>query len=338
MLSFHYESTFDPVCPLRNSKISPSTSNSTTAAIDFSKMMSPQLKEHVTFDYDHKQQHTIEQFQFKSIDDLESHGLTKSRTIYQITIIISLIVAEIVVLIGVVLQSCAQNYGMFLVGGLFIGFGGSIGMVAATSLVSELAYPPYRQVMSVICATSWFIGANFSSWLGYGTRDVNGNWCWRITAICACVLPVLQLCFIWMVPESPRWLISKDRDREARAMLLKHHGGNNEEVAGKLVDFEMCEIKAAIQAEKVASNYRYSDLFKTPANRKRMFLAFMCSMLIEMSGNTVISYYINKVLESIGYTSKSEKMLINGGMMVYSYGVCLFATYTVCVVGNKPTK
>ncbi|GMF06105.1 unnamed protein product [Ambrosiozyma monospora] len=80
---------------------------------------------------------------------------------------IPLIIADTIVLIGVVLQSCAQNYTMFLIGGLFIGFGGSTGTVAATSLVSELSYPPYRQVMSVICSTSWFIGANFSCWLGY---------------------------------------------------------------------------------------------------------------------------------------------------------------------------
>ncbi|GME84093.1 unnamed protein product [Ambrosiozyma monospora] len=224
---------------------------------------------------------------------------------------------------------------MFLIGGLFIGFGGSTGTVAATSLVSELSYPPYRQVMSVICSTSWFIGANFSCWLGYGTRNVDGNWCWRITAICGCVLPALQMSFVWMVPESPRWLISKDRDSDARALLMKYHGDNNEGIAGKLVDFEMCEIKAAIQAEKVASNYRYSDLFKTPANRKRMFLTFMCSILLEMSGNTVVSYYINKVLESIGYTSRSEKMLINAGMMVYSYGVSLFATYTVGILKRR---
>ncbi|GME72651.1 unnamed protein product [Ambrosiozyma monospora] len=248
---------------------------------------------------------------------------------------ISLIVGEFIALIGIVLQSCAQNYAMFLIGGLFIGFGGSIGMVAATSLVSELAYPPYRQVMSVICSASWFIGANFAAWLGYGTRNAHGNWCWRITAICACVLPVLQLCFIWMVPESPRWLISKDRDQEAREMLMKHHGGNNEVISGNLVDFEMCEIKAAIQAEKVAANYKYSDLFKTPSNRKRMFLTFICSLLFQMSGNTVVSYYINKVLQSIGYTSRSEKMLINAGMMVYSYGVCLFATYTVGIFKRR---
>ncbi|GME80959.1 unnamed protein product [Ambrosiozyma monospora] len=141
--------------------------------------------------------------------------------------------------------------------------------------------------------------------------------------------------FIWMIPESPRWLVSKDRNQEARQLLIKYHGDKNEDIAGKLVDFEMCEVKEAIQAEQVASNYRYSDLFKTPANRKRMFLTFMCSILLEMSGNTVVSFYINKILEYIGFTSRSEKNLINAGMMVYSYGVSLFATVTVGILRRR---
>ncbi|GME80960.1 unnamed protein product [Ambrosiozyma monospora] len=86
-----------------------------------------------------------------------------------------LIIGSVFVLIAVVLQSCAQNYAMFLIGGLFNGFGGSIGQVAATSLVSEVSYPPYRQVMSVICSTSWFMGANLAAWIGYGVKDVTGN-------------------------------------------------------------------------------------------------------------------------------------------------------------------
>ncbi|GME72403.1 unnamed protein product [Ambrosiozyma monospora] len=246
-----------------------------------------------------------------------------------------LIIGSVFVLIAVVLQSCAQNYAMFLIGGLFNGFGGSIGQVAATSLVSEVSYPPYRQVMSVICSTSWFIGANLAAWIGYGVKDVTGNWCWRIIAICGVILPAIQLSFIWMIPESPRWLVSKDRDQDARKMLIKYHGDNNEEVAGELVDFEMCEIKAAIQAERVASNYKYSDLFKTTANRKRLFLTVMCSILLMMSGNSVVSFYINKILESIGYTSRSQKILINAGMMVYSYGVSLLATITVGILKRR---
>jgi len=63
-----------------------------------------------------------------------------------------------------------------------------------------------------------------------------------------------------------------DRTEEARQVLTKWHGGGDED--SQLVSYEMIEITTTIQQEKNAtSSASYSEMFKTPGNRHRLFIS-----------------------------------------------------------------
>jgi hypothetical protein len=70
-----------------------------------------------------------------------------------------------------------------------------------------------------------------------------------------------QLCFLWFLPESPRFLISKDRQDEAMEVMAKYHANGN--IHDEVIMFEFAEIKEALKEEKINSKGRYLDLFNT---------------------------------------------------------------------------
>jgi hypothetical protein len=64
-------------------------------------------------------------------------------------------------------------------------------------------------------------------------------------------LPCLQLLGLLIVTESPRWLVSKARREAVLQVLAKYHA--NCDISDPLVQFEFCELCAAIQHEESVS-------------------------------------------------------------------------------------
>jgi hypothetical protein len=101
--------------------------------------------------------------------------------------------------------------------------------------------PQSETIRTIIYATFFFVGAILSSWSAFGTFKVStSTWTWRIPSLLQLALPLIQFVTLFWVPESPRWLVSKGRSEEARAVLVKYHAGGDEN--SPLVNHELQEI------------------------------------------------------------------------------------------------
>lgn len=112
-----------------------------------------------------------------------------------------------------------------------------------------------------------------------------------------------------MLPESPRWLVSKDREDEAFAVLTKYHA--EDDPSSVLVQAEMAQIRATIKLEMEHSKQSWKDMLATAGMRRRVVIAVFLGLFTQMSGNTLLSYYQNVLFNLMGYTSTYAKTRIN---------------------------
>lgn len=109
------------------------------------------------------------------------------------------------------------------------------------------------------------------------------------------------------MPESPRWLISKDRNDEALKTLAKWHANGNENNA--TVQFEYREIRETLRIEKeVARSTSYMDFFRTKGNRWRLAIIISIGIISQYSGNAVISNYSHLIYESCGIDGQQQQL------------------------------
>lgn len=202
-------------------------------------------------------------------------------------------------------------------------------------LLTELCHPQHRGRITAIYNCLWNLGAIINTWLSFGTKHINSEWSWRIPTIVQGAPSIIQIIFIWFIPESPRWLISKDRADEALAILSKYHANGNSN--HPTVRFEYAEIKETLRLEFIAKRTSsYLDFLKTKGNRYRFLLIASLGLFSQWSGNGLVSYYSTDIYKSIGITNSNTQLELNGGMVIMSLIVSCSCALLCDRVGRRP--
>lgn len=221
-----------------------------------------------------------------------------------------MIVANIVTVIGTAVQAAATKRRDMIAGRVVLGIGSVMLGPSAQSYTVEISHPAYRGVMMGLYNGCYFIGAIVSTWLEYGiVNDTKGELNWRLPMATQALPCAIVLAFIWFLPESPRWLMSRGRDQEARAILAKYHGDGDPE--HEIVQLEMEEMSEAIETTGSDKKWwDYRGLFNSKGNRHRMFLV-LCVGFFGQIDLPPTSYYMPLMAQEAGVTSEKQRLLLN---------------------------
>lgn len=152
--------------------------------------------------------------------------------------------------------------------------------------IAELSPPRLRGLLSDIHAVMMMTGYTLACYMGLGFYFVKGSNQWRGPIALQMVLPVIILSGLYWMPESPRFLLSKDRSEEARSVLLRMHSGPDDpdhEVARR----EFYQIKKQIRLDAQFET-SYWSIIKKSSMRRRLAMTVFLEFALMSSGILVI--------------------------------------------------
>lgn len=146
---------------------------------------------------------------------------------------------------------------------------------------------------------------------------------WRWMIALAVIPSVLLFLGMLFMPETPRWLASKDRDEEAREVLRR----TRDEAA---VEAEMSDIKR-VESQEEGGLEELLASWVRPALLVGMGLAIFQQII----GINTIIYYAPTTLTNVGF-GNSAAILANAGIGVINVTMTLVAIRFIDRVGRKP--
>ncbi|CAK7224707.1 hypothetical protein SBRCBS47491_005641 [Sporothrix bragantina] len=108
------------------------------------------------------------------------------------------------------------------------------------------------------------------------------------------IMPVLCLAACWILPESPRWLVRKGRHDEAVKSLYRLNGTHN----GYSPEEEAKLLRVSIDEDEVTKG-AWLDMFRG-TNMRRTVVVFMCTFLIQFTGQTFVTKYGTIFVKGMG--------------------------------------
>lgn len=180
------------------------------------------------------------------------------------------------------IQASIQNHWVYFGCRVLAGFGAGISQTAAPLLTTESAHPRQRQTLTALYNACWCWGSITSAAVTFGTLRIANSWSWRIPCLMQAFFPTLQLLGLCFVPESPRWLVSKNRSDEALVVLAKYHA--NGVVEDELVQYEFQQICTSINAEVDRNGSSWSSFFSSWGDIHRLSICVWVGIMQEWAG------------------------------------------------------
>jgi sugar porter (SP) family MFS transporter len=185
----------------------------------------------------------------------------------------------------------AINWPMLIlfrfIGGLGIGGSSVLGPV----YIAEIAPGPWRgrlvgcfQINIVVGILAAYLSNYLIGLAGLGATE----WRWQLGI--AAGPAILFLVALFGIPQSPRWLVTKNRSEEAMAVLTKLR-------SGALAYAELREILNSVHPEKLKG----SDPLFQLRYLKPIFLAVSVAMFNQLAGVNAILYYLNDIFAMAGF-------------------------------------
>ncbi|MFV8376718.1 sugar porter family MFS transporter [Flavobacterium sp. LB1P71] len=203
------------------------------------------------------------------------------------------------------------------IGGLGVG----ASTIAAPAYISEIAPAKDRGKLVAFYQFNIVLGILVAFLSNYLLRNMGEN-SWRWMMGVQAIPSFIYTVFICTIPKSPRWLLSKSRNEEAKKVL---------QLMGQEADFEkmMVEINQHSNDTTLSNENIFMKKYRTP-----LILAFFIALFNQLSGINAFLYYSPRIFQEAGL-GESTALLSSIGIGAINLVFTLIGVFLIDRLGRK---
>lgn len=227
----------------------------------------------------------------------------------------------ILFLVSAIGSAFANDPIVFAVFRFIGGIGVGASTIAAPTYISEIAPAKDRGKLVAFYQFNIVLGILVAFLSNYLLKDIGEN-SWRWMMGVEAFPAIIYVLLVLFIPKSPRWLLSKFKNNEAKKVL---------QLMGQEADYEKMKQEIELDNENaaIANDTIFLKKYRTP-----LILAFLMAFFNQLSGINAFLYYSSRIFQEAGL-GESTALLSSIGIGVVNLVFTLLGVFLIDKLGRK---
>ncbi len=228
----------------------------------------------------------------------------------------------VIFILGSLMCAFAPNVYILILSRIFVGFAVGIVNFIVPLYLSEVSPKNLRGTLVSLYQWAITAGILFSYFINAVFAQAVYNWRWMLFAgVVPGLILFIGMCFM---KDTPRWLVSKNRDGEARKVFAKIEPDID-------ADSEIKEIRETLVDNKSDKKFRLSKWMIMP------FVVGIGIMFAQIcTGINTIIYYAPTIFKTAGFDSNITAIYATTGIGIVNFVMTIVAVFFTDKLGRKP--
>ncbi|KAG7385588.1 hypothetical protein PHYPSEUDO_001240 [Phytophthora pseudosyringae] len=226
---------------------------------------------------------------------------------------------------GSVLMAAAHSFGELLVGRLVVGIAIGFASMTVPLYIAEVSPPTIRGQLVSLNNASVTGGQFFACVLDAVLADADQGW--RYMLGLAAIPAFVQFLGFLVLPETPRYLMSKGRKEEAMDALVKVRGTMD-------VTAEFSHVEGEVERGRYEDSNIWDDL-RSPAVIRALTLGCFLQALAQLCGINTVMYYGATIIQMAGFTDPATAIWLSALVSFSNFIFTFVGIYLVDRAGRR---
>src|ERR687889_1147640 len=232
--------------------------------------------------------------------------------------------AAIIFAVGALIVALTPTVVILIFGRFVLGLGVGLASLVVPLYIAEIAPPDTRGALVSLNQLMITIGILVSYLVGVAFTPIEGwRWMFAVAIIPAMILGI----GMFLLPESPRWLVKNGKLDKARAVLSRSR-------VEAEVETEMQQMEELERIERQQAQVGYKELL-APWIRPALIIGIGLAVFQQITGINTVIYYAPTILEIVGFSAGGAIAATALGVGVVNVGFTILAVRIIDRAGRR---